>query len=359
MTGTPPLGTAYLVLPEGFDDPRTPSGGNIYDRHVVAGLEDRGLEVRLGRVAGRWPTTSAPAQSCLHERLHAIPDGASVLVDGLIASPSAATLRAHRHRLRITVLMHMPIDHPAETVASEREVLRKAAAVVTTSHWTRDRVRQIHGLPRERIRVALPGAEPAARTAPLDGRPGPSLVHVAPLVEHKGADLLVAALDRLAGLAWRCTWIGDGHRGERFAERVRQQAAGLRDRIDDRGILDRTELERSWAAADLLVAPSRVETYGMVVTEALAHGIPVVAADVGGLPEALGHDAHGRLPGRLVAAGDVDALTGALHAWLTSESSRRAWRSAAAGRRATLPDWDQAAQVVAEALEAARDGGRR
>ena len=57
------------------------------------------------------------------------------------------------------------------------------------------------------------------------------------------------------------------------------------------------ELARSYAAADLLVLASRAETYGMVVTEALARGLPVVAAEVGGVPEALGHGADGTRPG--------------------------------------------------------------
>ena len=55
----------------------------------------------------------------------------------------------------------------------------------------------------------------------------------------------------------------------------------------------------------MLVPPSRAETYGMVVTEALARGLPVLAADVGGVSEALGVDAGRRRPGLLVPAGDV------------------------------------------------------
>ena len=49
-----------------------------------------------------------------------------------------------------------------------------------------------------------------------------------------------------------------------------------------------------------MVLASRAETYGMVVTEALARGLPVLAADVGGLTEALGHGADGIRPGLLV-----------------------------------------------------------
>ena len=61
---------------------------------------------------------------------------------------------------------------------------------------------------------------------------------------------------------------------------------------------------------------SRAETYGMVVTEALARGLPVVAADVGGVTEALGRGADGTRPGLLVPPGDPAALGAALRAWL-------------------------------------------
>ena len=60
------------------------------------------------------------------------------------------------------------------------------------------------------------------------------------------------------------------------------------------------DLDAAYAAADLLVLASRGETYGMVVTEALARGIPVLATAVGGLPEALGRAPDGSLPGLLV-----------------------------------------------------------
>ena len=78
------------------------------------------------------------------------------------------------------------------------------------------------------------------------------------------------------------------------------------------------------------MVPSRAETYGMVVTEALARGIPVLASDAGGLPETLGRDPDGRVPGMVVPAGRVADLGAALHGWL-ADPDRRA-RAPALGR---------------------------
>ncbi len=91
-----------------------------------------------------------------------------------------------------------------------------------------------------------------------------------------------------------------------FVARLRRLAEdkGLGDRVCFTGPLTGDELDRAYAEADVLVLASRAETYGMVVTEALARGLPVIAGEVGGVPEALGHAADGSRPGLLVPPGD-------------------------------------------------------
>jgi glycosyltransferase involved in cell wall biosynthesis len=91
----------------------------------------------------------------------------------------------------------------------------------------------------------------------------------------------------------------------------------------------------------------------MVVTEALARGIPVVASAVGGVGEALGHAADGSPPGLLVAPGDPDALAGALRSWLTDPGLRRRLRASARDRRTALTGWAVTARRVSAVLERA------
>jgi glycosyltransferase involved in cell wall biosynthesis len=123
-------------------------------------------------------------------------------------------------------------------------------------------------------------------------------------------------------------------------------------RIRFTGVLTGAALSRAYTTADLLVAPSRWETYGMVVTEALAHGLPVIAAAVGGLPEALGATADGTRPGQLVPPGDPAALAAALGDWLGDERYRHRLRAAARQRRSALRGWEQTTQDIADALTA-------
>ena len=107
------------------------------------------------------------------------------------------------------------------------------------------------------------------------------------------------------------------------------------------GPLTGPSLGAAYGVADLLVLPSRSESYGMVVVEALAHGLPVVATAVGGVPEALGRAPIGALPGMLVPPEEPEALAGALRAWLDDPGLRERLTHAAAGRRPTLRRWSE------------------
>jgi glycosyltransferase involved in cell wall biosynthesis len=111
-------------------------------------------------------------------------------------------------------------------------------------------------------------------------------------------------------------------------------------------------LSHAYTTADLLVAPSRSETYGMTVTEALAHGVPVIATAVGGLPEAFGSTVDGTGPGQLIPPGDPAALAAALGDWLGDEGHRHRLRAGVRQRLQTLGGWEQTTQEIAGALTA-------
>ena len=128
---------------------------------------------------------------------------------------------------------------------------------------------------------------------------------------------------------------------------------GLSDRVHLPGPRTGAALDRSYAGADLLVLASRSETYGMVIAEALARGLPVLATGVGGVMEALGPGAGPAQPGLLVAPDDPAALATALRAWLDDAELRRRLRRAARERRASLPGWPATASAIAAVLAGA------
>jgi glycosyltransferase involved in cell wall biosynthesis len=349
----------HVIVPEDIDDPARPSGGNAYDRRVCRGLAALGWAVREHAVPGAWPRPGEAGHAALARAVRRIPDGAVVLLDGLIASAAPEALVPHARRLRQVVLVHMPLGHrPPDNEAGavrarERDVLAAAAAVVTTSGWTRRRLAELYALPAERVHVAEPGVD-AARLAPGVAA-GDALLCVAAVTPGKGHDVLLDGLATATDLSWRCACVGSLVRDPAFADGMRRATwkKGLGDRVRFAGPRTGPELDRAYAAADLLVLVSHAETYGMVVTEALARGLPVLATDVGGVTEALGHGEDGTRPGLLVPPGDPAALGVALRAWLGDAELRGRLRRAARERRASLRRWPATTSVLAGVLAGA------
>ena len=346
----------HFVVPDRIDDPTRPSGGNAYDRQVCRGLGALGWSAHEHAAPGRWPRPDAEALSALAGVVQRIPDGAVVLVDGLVASTAPEVLVPQARRLRLVVLVHMPLGHlPRDDRADdaqgrERLVLSSAVAVVATSAWTRRRLLELYALRADRVYVAEPGVDAAelARGTAAGG----ALLCVGAVTFDKGHDLLLDALETISELSWQCVCAGSLDREPAFAQSLRRRSLDgvLGDRVSFPGPRTGAELDRTYAAADLVVLASRAETYGMVVTEALARGLPVVAADVGGVTEALGHGGDRIRPGLLVPPDDPAALGAALRAWLGDGELRARLRRAARERRQSLPSWSTIASVLAGVL---------
>lgn len=341
----------WAVLPGGIDDPAAPSGGNRYDRRVLDLLSGAGSALRTRDVyevaiGGSWPVPGDGARAALTRALADIPDKSDVLLDGLVACGVPDLLEPHQDRLRLAVVVHLPLGDEtglddataARLSAREGAALRLATAVIATSDAAAARISAMHHL--SGVRVAVPGVDPAPPAVP--GPAGRRLLCVASVTPRKGQDLLVRALEEdLADLGWDCTFVGA------LIRPVPHTSAN----IHFVGPRSGTALDDAYAEADLFVLPSRAETYGMVVTEALARAVPVLATAVGGVPEALGLAPDGTRPGLLVPPEDQAALAAALRAWLTDPALRDRLRAAARGRRDTLPTWTETARRLSEVFD--------
>ena len=313
-----------FVVPEGLDDPARPSGGNRYDRRVMDGLRDRGWAVtEHPRIDTRG---RANRQKWWREKT------GTVVVDGLVGIETPEEYGG------AVVLLHMPFAeaHP-ELRDAERALVQGAAAVVTTSAWARDWVVTHHDLDPARVVVASPGVDAADLASPSAG--GRRLICVGPVTRLKGRAVLLAALEAVADLDWTCTVVGALHLEPDLVESFRTSAVASRVRLTG------AVAAPPYADADLLVAPSLHESYGMAVTEARAHGTPVLLTDVGGHREAAGDDQL------FVPPDDPAALAGALRQWLTAPEERARLRQAAARRRAALRPWSATVDAVEPVLD--------
>ncbi len=275
------------------------------------------------------------------------------MVDGLAFGAFPEALAA-RFGGRIVALVHHPLaletglDAGAACSLRESETLalRHARAVVVTSSLTKQVLCAEFGVPSEKITVALPGTDRAPRTESRPGAEPVRLLAVGSIVPRKGYDVLLAALGQIPDRNWTLTIAGspDYAKGTAAALRDAIGSAGFRDRITLAGAVDQDRLGALYAAADIFVMPSLYEGYGMVLTEALARGLPIVCTRSGAAADALPDAAALK-----VTPGDAVALAKGLARLIDAPSERRARADAAWAGAATLPCWRDTARTVAEA----------
>jgi glycosyltransferase involved in cell wall biosynthesis len=191
--------------------------------------------------------------------------------------------------------------------------------IVDPDEWTKLRV--VH------CGVDVARFAPAAATR-LRGD-GPVMVAcVGRLVPEKGQSLLIEAVGamRAAGVDVRLALVGDGPQRESLERHV--DSSGLRDRVVFHGAVAHTEIERILHAADIFCLPSFAEGIPIVLMEAMAMELPVVACQVMGIPELIQDD----VTGCLVRPGSRDALLDALSV-LAADPDRRAALGRAARAR--------------------------
>jgi glycosyltransferase involved in cell wall biosynthesis len=331
-------------------DDDSPTGGNIYNRALVGALRDLGVVADLVRVGPSWPSGVAEDREQLAAALAIWPES---LVDGVVAGNAPEEIQAAVGAgRRVSVLVHLPLADevglPAETASryARNETISLAAArhVICSSHHTARHLAAHYF--RADADVVHPGVD---RGRPAAGSQPPRLLCLGAITPTKNQLAFVHALSEVTDLDWRAWIVGSARADADYAAAVRHVAAQLGDRLRLFGPTTGPELGRIWAATDLLVLCSRSETYGLVVSEALAYGIPAVVPAGTGAVEALGA-VDGRSPGVAVRP---DGLSEVLRDWLGSPSLRIEWRDLALRRRETLPTWHEAAAAVRRILGSA------
>lgn len=272
---------------------------------------------------------------------------------GLVCAVALATLPPSR-RPPLVVSWHNAVlaTGPAGAVATlgERLQARRAALVTGASSDLAARARAL-GAVAEVAEVAAPDAvhrpadehdgpevraqERAQVRAELGVPAGPLALTVSRIAPQKALDVLVAAAAAPAPAGTPvATWVvvGDGVPDLRAGLEARAARTGAPVRF----VGARRDVPRLLAAADVFVLPSRWEARALVVQEALAAGVPVVATDTGGLPDLL------RGAGTLVPVGDAAALRAAVDRVLADPAFAADLAARGRARAATLTTPEQA-----------------
>lgn len=216
----------------------------------------------------------------------------------------------------------------------DRWTLRPGDVEVCVSRAVRDHLHERVRIPAERLRVIPNGVDLdrfrgvgddgrlRAATGADDG--DPVIVTVGRLEPQKGHQELIAAWRNVDSQRAHLAIIGEGSLRARLEEQAQDPA--LRGRVHLLG--HRHDIPELLAGASGFVLPSRYEGFGLVLVEALASGLPVVASGGAAVAEVLGEDG-----GWLVRSGDTDGLACGLRELLALDSDDRAAREAVARQR--------------------------
>lgn len=321
------LHTSPLIQPGAGDA----GGMNVYVRELVASLAQAGVESTV--YVRRWSDDLAPVvrvepgfevvhvpagtPGLAKEALPAVVDGFAAYVeadlerrggaDALHAnywlSGVAGHLLKHRLDLPLVSVFHTLARVKAETgdpepqrrIDAEAEVIRCSDAILANSHAEAQQLHEHYGADPDRVEIVPPGVDHAffspgnkfgaRRALGLDS--SPLLLFVGRIQPLKGASVAVDALGQLADTRARLMIVG-GSSGASGNDEVRAVDAlidkySLHDRVIRVPPQPHHALSTYYRAADVVLVPSRSESFGLVALEAAACGTPVVAAAVGGL----------------------------------------------------------------------------
>ncbi len=338
---------AAFAIP-GDKDQRT--GGYIYDATVLRLLNESGLAVEHLELPDSFPDPEPRHVAASIQMLVALPASQPVIVDGLAlgAMPPAALDQV---AAPIIAMVHHPLGletslDPARAEAlirNETEVLQRVAHVIVPSSHIAQTLTDMFGVARERITVARPGfVRPATQRSPVSP---PLILSVGLLVPRKGHDVLIDALSQVADLPWQSEIVG------RFQDTAYSAAlqgqieqVGLNERIRLAGEVDGPALQAAFGRASVFALATRYEGYGMVLSEAMMHGLPVVSCAVGAVPGTVGTAAH------LVPPDDRKAFAAALRALLDDPDVMAQSAQASLAQAASLPSWHDTASHFSKVI---------
>jgi len=296
---------AVFAIP-GDKDRRT--GGFIYEATVLRELNTQGYATQHMVLPDSFPNPTPADMAATLDMLRAVPSTRPIILDGLVfGSLDPEGLAAVQ--APVVAMVHHPLGletglEPMRAKAllhNEAAALKYAAHVIVPSPHTAQILMRDFGADAMKLTIAEPGFNrPTFTNAPIDP---PLILSVGLLAPRKGHDILLDALAQIPDLPWKAEIVGKAHDLNTHAM-LKQQCAqlGLSDRVTFLGELSESQLDGRFRAASIFALATRYEGYGMVLSEAMLYGLPVVSCAVGAVPDTVGG------AGVLVPAEDAQAF---------------------------------------------------
>ncbi|MFK7848645.1 MAG: glycosyltransferase family 4 protein [Rhodothermales bacterium] len=311
-----------------------PTGGNIFNNNIVDMLRQH-VDVTTMVIGAEIP-------ACVED----LSGYDLVIVDSLLAGiPGIATLQQATsiHAKWILLVHYLAVCDPTKEEQSDvaPEYVKRYDAFVTTSQFSKDCLIRL-GVTPKNIHVAYPGLSVAYHKGQnTSGQAhGMRMLTVSSLLPGKGLLEFVDVLHSVSALDWTWNLIGDDTLDPDYAAafKSRIKNTAIARQIRWLGVMPPAQMPAHYTAYDLFVLPSRFETLGMAIREAMASGLPVVAFDVGGISESLA--AGG---GVLIPAYDNVRMSAAIESLAADVKTRNALGKEARALGKFFPSWEASA----------------
>ncbi len=333
------------------------TGGYLYNARVIFGLRGRGFEVEEIVASG----ASQDEQRTAAPRLGSNFDPSrfdTIVVDALARIAIFPYLDLWRASGPVVALVHeLPSvagGEPSRERAYEEPLLHADHLVAVSEHGRG--VLMGRGVPPAHIHVVPPGFDgvPAEDAPGVENNNSLRALCVAQWIPRKGILTLVEAWTLHERHDAVLELVGETSADPEYEAQVRAAIEDApRGSVIVSGRVDDKTLGTAYASADFFVLPSHYEGYGIVYAEALASGLPVIACEIGPVPELVGPEAA-----VLVPPDDKSAVSAALDSMLGDPALRRRKSLAARRRASSLPRWEDAVAGFEDVLRTAEGAGR-
>ncbi len=231
----------------------------------------------------------------------------------------------------------------------ERQMLRSTNLIIANSNHTSEEIKGM-GLSDQAIDVVYPGFDSLQAPQGSSSRIDDSirLLFVGNWDPRKGLETLLEALHHSNNPGISLDVVGDDRFYPRYTRRVMKKVLqwGLEGRTRFHGRIERHSLGSFYSNADIFVMPSTYEPFGIVFAEAMSFGLPIIAANAGGIPELVEH----RKNGLLVPPNDPFALAQAIAELASSAELRQKYGRASYEKSKELNTWEDSFQTILKHL---------
>ena len=299
------------------------TGGYLYDRKLVEYLKDNGIKVDVIGIR------EVPCPYILHlfSNLSLIlrfgrSRSYDFVLEDEMAHPALFIFNLwlrHLRKTKIVVIVHLLWWKVAKgwkvsfVKYIEKVMLKSSDLIIVNSKHTKEEIKGM-GIPDELIKVVYPGFDlplsSVKRKESYHKGDSIKLLSVANCSPLKGLDTLIEAIQRLDNPKIKLDVVGDDNFEPGYCKRIKEKvlAGELEGKVIFHGLVDPKNLSGFYSEADIFVLPPFYESLGIVFAEAMSFGLPIIATNVGGIPELVEEDENGLL----VPPGDVGALAEAI-----------------------------------------------